>query len=121
MRYFPTCYTRARYSLDCTVQATDRDERASHQRLPPPIARAEGLVDQDIVVGIKVDKGVKPLAGSKGEVYCTGLDGLGERCAKYYAQGARFAKWCVQLVQTPRTIVYTILCAGRIFTGRNKG
>jgi len=53
----------------------------------------KGLVDQDIVVGIKVDKGVKPLAGSKGEVYCTGLDGLGERCAKYYAQGARFAKW----------------------------
>ena len=51
------------------------------------------LADQDIVVGIKVDKGVQPLMGSKGEVYCTGLDGLGARCAKYYAQGARFAKW----------------------------
>ena len=26
----------------------------------------------------------------------TGLDGLAERCAKYYADGARFAKWrCV--------------------------
>jgi fructose-bisphosphate aldolase class 1 len=22
-----------------------------------------------------------------------GLDGLGERCRKYYQQGARFAKW----------------------------
>ena len=24
---------------------------------------------------------------------CTGLDGLKERAANYYAQGARFAKW----------------------------
>ena len=24
---------------------------------------------------------------------CTGLDGLKERAAAYYAQGARFAKW----------------------------
>jgi len=51
------------------------------------------LRDQGIVVGIKVDKGVRPLAGTADEKYCTGLDGLGERCAKYYAQGARFAKW----------------------------
>ena len=26
-------------------------------------------------------------------VRCTGLDGLKERAAAYYAQGARFAKW----------------------------
>jgi fructose-bisphosphate aldolase, class I len=36
------------------------------------------------------------LAGTDGETTTTGLDGLGERCAKYYAEGARFAKWrCV--------------------------
>merc|ERR1712078_6648 len=27
------------------------------------------------------------------ETWCQGLDGLAERCAEYYKQGARFAKW----------------------------
>lgn len=27
------------------------------------------------------------------ETWCSGLDGLVERAKKYYAQGARFAKW----------------------------
>jgi len=47
-----------------------------------------------IIPGIKVDTGLKPLAGGiAGENWCTGLDSLSDRCAKYYAQGARFAKW----------------------------
>jgi len=47
-----------------------------------------------IVPGIKVDKGVAPLTGGlPGETTTQGNDGLGDRCAKYYAQGARFAKW----------------------------
>ncbi|CAN1357083.1 Fructose-bisphosphate aldolase 6, cytosolic, partial [Linum perenne] len=33
------------------------------------------------------------LAGTNGETTTTGLDGLGQRCAKYYEAGARFAKW----------------------------
>merc|ERR1712232_613879 len=42
----------------------------------------------------KVDTGLKPLlGGGDGEQWCTGLDDLAERTAKYYAQGARFAKW----------------------------
>lgn len=49
---------------------------------------------QGIVPGIKVDQGVEPLAGGlAGETWCTGLKGLGERAARYYARGARFAKW----------------------------
>ena len=49
---------------------------------------------QDIVPGIKVDMGVQPLAGGlTGETWCTGLSGLRERAARYYARGARFAKW----------------------------
>ena len=49
---------------------------------------------QGIVPGIKVDQGVEPLAGGvAGESWCTGLKGLGERAARYYARGARFAKW----------------------------
>ncbi|QGT78696.1 fructose-bisphosphate aldolase class I [Guyparkeria halophila] len=45
------------------------------------------------VVGIKVDTGAKPLAGSDGEKVTEGLDGLRERLAEYYEMGARFAKW----------------------------
>eukprot|EP00271_Cylindrocystis_brebissonii_P011516 TRINITY_DN29359_c0_g1_i1.p1 TRINITY_DN29359_c0_g1~~TRINITY_DN29359_c0_g1_i1.p1 ORF type:complete len:391 (-),score=51.56 TRINITY_DN29359_c0_g1_i1:785-1957(-) len=46
-----------------------------------------------ILPGIKVDKGLVPLAGSNNESWCQGLDGLASRCASYYKQGARFAKW----------------------------
>jgi fructose-bisphosphate aldolase, class I len=46
-----------------------------------------------IVVGIKVDMGVADIAGTDGETVTTGLDGLAKRCQKYYAAGARFAKW----------------------------
>jgi len=47
-----------------------------------------------IIPGIKVDTGLKPLVnGGPGENWCSGLDNLAERCEKYYAQGARFAKW----------------------------
>jgi len=51
------------------------------------------LKGNGIIPGIKVDTGLKPLAGSYGENWCTGLDSLSDRCAKYYEQGARFAKW----------------------------
>jgi len=47
-----------------------------------------------IIPGIKVDTGLKPLlGGGPGEKWCTGLDNLADRCAGYYKQGARFAKW----------------------------
>ncbi len=42
---------------------------------------------------LQVDKGIKPLAGTNGECVTQGIDDLDTRCAKYYAQGARFAKW----------------------------
>ncbi|KAJ4784178.1 Fructose-bisphosphate aldolase [Rhynchospora pubera] len=51
------------------------------------------LTSQNIVPGIKVDKGLVPLAGSNDESWCQGLDGLASRSAAYYQQGARFAKW----------------------------
>jgi len=50
-------------------------------------------LEQGIAVGIKVDGGLKPLPGSNNENACTGLDGMAERCQKYYVAGARFAKW----------------------------
>ena len=51
------------------------------------------LKAKNIIPGIKVDKGVKPLFGTNGECVTQGIDDLDARCAKYYAQGARFAKW----------------------------
>ena len=53
----------------------------------------ELLKKEGIIPGIKVDKGVQPLFGTNGETVTQGIDDLGKRCAKYYAQGARFAKW----------------------------
>ncbi|KAJ3692402.1 hypothetical protein LUZ60_012752 [Juncus effusus] len=51
------------------------------------------LKEANIMPGIKVDKGLVPLPGSNNESWCQGLDGLASRCAEYYKQGARFAKW----------------------------
>ena len=48
---------------------------------------------QNIVPGIKVDKGKVPLALSPGDLITQGLDGLAERLRLYKEQGARFAKW----------------------------
>nr|CCQ42785.1 aldolase homolog A [Leucosolenia complicata] len=54
------------------------------------------LQDRGIIPGIKVDLGVVPLAGTVNETTTQGLDDLGKRCAKYYQDGCRFAKWrCV--------------------------
>ncbi|KXS11791.1 fructose-bisphosphate aldolase [Gonapodya prolifera JEL478] len=54
---------------------------------------AKVLEDNGVVVGIKVDKGTVVLPGTEDETTTTGLDGMAERCQKYYAAGARFAKW----------------------------
>jgi len=52
------------------------------------------LNDAGIIPGIKVDSGLKPLTGGgPKETWCSGLDGLLEKCEKHYEQGARFAKW----------------------------
>jgi fructose-bisphosphate aldolase class I len=53
----------------------------------------ELLLSKGVIPGIKVDKGVKDLAGTNGETVTQGIDGLDERCARYYEAGARFAKW----------------------------
>lgn len=46
-----------------------------------------------ILPGIKVDKGLQKREGSPRETVTMGLDGLRERCKKYFDDGARFAKW----------------------------
>eukprot|EP00013_Stygamoeba_regulata_P023003 CAMPEP_0177646612 /NCGR_PEP_ID=MMETSP0447-20121125/9862_1 /TAXON_ID=0 /ORGANISM="Stygamoeba regulata, Strain BSH-02190019" /LENGTH=365 /DNA_ID=CAMNT_0019149147 /DNA_START=15 /DNA_END=1112 /DNA_ORIENTATION=+ len=51
------------------------------------------IKENDVVVGIKLDKGVVPILGTDGETATQGLDGLVGRCEEYYKLGARFAKW----------------------------
>ncbi|WP_424630572.1 class I fructose-bisphosphate aldolase [Bradyrhizobium sp. SYSU BS000235] len=52
------------------------------------------LIEQaGAIPGIKVDEGTQPLPECPGELVTVGLDKLSERLKKYYAQGARFAKW----------------------------
>ncbi|RAL48746.1 unnamed protein product [Cuscuta campestris] len=53
----------------------------------------EVLKEGGVLPGIKVDKGVVELPRTDGETTTQGLDGLAERCQKYYEAGARFAKW----------------------------
>ena len=51
------------------------------------------LLDKNIVVGIKTDKGAVDLDGTNGETVTQGIDGMKQRCQEYYNMGARFAKW----------------------------
>ncbi|KAL8202999.1 UNVERIFIED_CONTAM: hypothetical protein K2H54_035109 [Gekko kuhli] len=61
------------------------------------------IKDKGIVVGIKLDKGTAPLAGTNGETTIQGLDGLAERCAQYKKDGADFGKWRAVLKITDTT------------------
>jgi len=69
----------------------------------------EVLKKKGIIPGIKVDKGVIPLAGTVGEATTQGLDDLNARCAQYKKAGAQFAKWrCVHKIG-PTTPSHTAL------------
>ena len=54
---------------------------------------AQILSDQEILPGIKIDPGAKPLAGAPEEKNTEGLEGLRDRLSEYRDMGARFAKW----------------------------
>merc|ERR1719387_2693262 len=69
-------------------------EETLFQKDPSGKPFVDVLKANNIIPGIKVDTGLKPLAGGgEGEKWCSGLDNLADRCAGYYRQGARFAKW----------------------------
>jgi fructose-bisphosphate aldolase class I len=61
------------------------------------------LRSKGIHCGIKVDTGLQVIGGTNGETATQGLDGLGKRCAEYYALGCRFAKWRAVLKIDPAT------------------
>lgn len=68
-------------------------EETFYQSTSAGVPFVKVLADKGILSGIKVDKGVKPLYGTNGETVTQGMDDLDTRAAKYYSQGARFAKW----------------------------
>ena len=68
-------------------------EETLFQDSPSGESIADLFTQEKIVLGIKVDKGVQPLYNTDGETVTQGITGLAERCKKYYARGARFAKW----------------------------
>ena len=53
----------------------------------------EMIEANNIIPGIKVDTGAKPLTFSPDEKMTEGLDGLRERIEEYVEMGAKFAKW----------------------------
>ena len=63
-------------------------QKTSSGKTIPELIKSFGSIP-----GIKVDTGAKVLAGSPEEKITEGLDGLRDRLNKYYALGARFAKW----------------------------
>ncbi|XP_032942496.1 fructose-bisphosphate aldolase B [Catharus ustulatus] len=73
-------------------------QKDSHGKPFPALIKEKG-----IVVGIKLDKGTAPLAGTNGETTIQGLDGLAERCAQYKKDGADFGKWRAVLKITSTT------------------
>ncbi len=71
-------------------------EETLYQKADDGTPFVELLKSKGIVPGIKVDTGVVTLLGTNDETTTQGLDKLGERCARYYKDGCRFAKWrCV--------------------------
>lgn len=68
-------------------------EETLYQKTADGTPFTEVLKKNNVIPGIKVDKGVTPIPGTEGETSTQGLDGLLGRCQKYYEAGARFAKW----------------------------
>ncbi|MGH7951022.1 MAG: class I fructose-bisphosphate aldolase [Limisphaerales bacterium] len=63
------------------------------QKSADGVSLSQILSKQNIIPGIKVDKGTASLPNFAGEKFTQGLDGLRERLAEYRELGARFTKW----------------------------
>jgi len=68
-------------------------DETTRQKTTEGVLFPDYLAKKGILPGIKVDTGAKNLALCPGEKVTEGLDGLRERLAAYFKQGARFAKW----------------------------
>ncbi|TVU25339.1 hypothetical protein EJB05_27831 [Eragrostis curvula] len=77
-------------------------EETLYQKTSDGKSFVDVLAAAGLVPGIKADTGLVTIAGAvDGETATEGLDLLGARCAKYYADGVRFAKWRAVLKISP--------------------
>jgi len=79
--------------MESYISAVIFFDETIHQSTEKGIKFTELLVSKNVIPGIKVDKGAKPLTNFDNETITEGLDGLDERMAEYGKIGARFAKW----------------------------
>ncbi|KAL3857422.1 hypothetical protein ACJMK2_012095 [Sinanodonta woodiana] len=103
-RYREVLFTTA--SLGEHISGVIMYHETFYQKTKDGVPFVKVLQDQGIIPGIKVDKGIVPLAGSDDECTTQGLDGLAERCAQYKKDGAHFAKWRCVLKIGPNTPSY---------------
>ncbi|KAE9548326.1 hypothetical protein FO519_008464 [Halicephalobus sp. NKZ332] len=76
-------------------------EETFYQKTDDGTPFVELLKKKGIIPGIKLDKGVVPIAGTLGESTTQGLDNLSARCAQFKKDGAQFAKWrCVHKISS---------------------
>lgn len=79
--------------FDETIRQTCSDGRSMVQVLQ----------ENNVIAGIKVDKGAKLLSGASGETVTEGLDGLRDRLNEYRELGAKFTKWRAMISITDST------------------
>ena len=84
---------RTRPAMDDHISGVILFDETIRQKAADGTSLVELIQTTGSIPGIKVDKGITPLAGRPGETITQGLDGLRERLAEYYELGARFAKW----------------------------
>ena len=70
-------------------------EETVEQNTSEGINFVEYLKNRDILVGVKLDGGLRPLAGFEGETISVGLDSLDQKLEKYSKMNIDFAKWRV--------------------------
>ena len=68
-------------------------EETFDQKMEDGILFRDYLASIGILPGIKVDKGAKDFSCNPDEKITEGLDGLRDRLATYYQNGAKFCKW----------------------------
>jgi fructose-bisphosphate aldolase class I len=79
--------------LASSVSGVILADETFQQRFSDGRSVPQACAEAELLIGIKVDTGAKPLALSPGETVTEGLDGLRERLGDYAGRGAAFAKW----------------------------
>jgi len=86
-------------------------DETMHENRYDGVSLVQTIVDNGMIPGIKLDKGLVPQALTEGEQVTEGLDGLSARVAAYFKMGAKFAKWRAVVSIGPKTPSHRALYA----------